>query len=110
MTGIVAGVVLVLVGVIATLAYRRAQSYQSLIPVFIAITFSAATFFIGASLGGDNVRAGLMPMIADDDLDFASQIGGGGIPLLEIMLVCGVALVFFLGLQLILQVVETNED
>jgi hypothetical protein len=110
MTGIVAGVVLLLVGVIATVAYKRLRSYQSLIPVFIAITFCAATFFIGASLGGDNVRAGLMPMIADEDLDFASEFAGAGIPLLEIMLVCGVTLAFFLALQLILQMVETNED
>jgi hypothetical protein len=110
MTEIVAGVVLALIGIVGALIYKRPKAYQGLVPVFIAIIFCAATFFIGAYLGGNNVHSGLMPMIADEDLDFASQLSGAGIPLLGIMVVCAVALFFFLALQLILQIVETNED
>jgi hypothetical protein len=110
MLEIAAVVALALIGVVAVLTYRRPKDYQHLLPVFIAITFCAATFFIGAYLGGKNVHLGLLPMIADEDVDSAAQLSGAGIPLLEIMVVCAVALFFFLALQLILQMVETNED
>jgi hypothetical protein len=110
MTEIVAGAVLTLIGLIAVLTYQRPKAYQHLVPVFIAIILCAATFFIGAYLGGNNVHSGLMPMIADEDLDSAAELGGAGIPLLEIMMVCGVALCFFLALQFVLQMIEPNED
>ena len=109
MKEMIAGLMLALIAGITLLAYQRRGAYRDLLPVFVTLILCAAAFFIGAYLGGDSVRSELITLIEEDDLDFAAQFGGG-IPLFEIMVVCTLAVAFFLALQLILQVTESNED
>ena len=103
------GLLVVAIVVVMLVAYSRPQAYRDLHPILVTLTWCAAAFFAGAYVGGDRVHADLMTMIPDDDQDLAAQLGAG-IPFLEAMLVCSVALAFFFTLQLVLQVVESDED
>lgn len=99
-----------LIAAVAYLYFRRATRYREVLPVLVTMTCCVAAFFAGAYVGGDKVHAELMALVPDEDLDVAAQFSGGSVPLLEVVVACALALVFFAALKFILEVVEANED
>jgi hypothetical protein len=109
LTEIVVAAALLTAGILYV-AYTRPKTYEDIHRVVIPLTLCTATFFVGAYVGADKVHSELMPMIGEDDWDFAAQFSGGAIPVLEALIVCALALIFFFALRLLQQIVEANEE
>lgn len=89
--------------------FRRPRRYRDVLPALVTLTLCVAAFFFGAHIGGDRVHAELMALVPDEEFDIAAQFSGG-VPLFEVVVACVLALVLFVALKLILEVVEANED
>lgn len=99
-----------LVAGIGYAVYKSPKAYRDVHPVLVMLIWLVAAFFMGAHVGATRVEGQLMPMIAEEEWDLAAQLTDGTVPLLEVLAVCCLALIFFLALRLLDQLVEANEE